>query len=169
MLQPIRNTDARLNALPHRGGSDDVPATANNRNNHNSNTSNAAAKPRTINVRFTPQGTAPRQQPTRARADKCVHLAIRMSVRHNDHPTASKNTRTPPPQPPAVGSSCTWRDKELSQFNVTVQGNVEPKGNMIPRKFFCFDALPGFEQCTDPVLPRSPTRRFPLWQLTHVL
>ena len=34
----------------------------------------------------------------------------------------SPNTRTPTPQIPAVGSSCTWRDNELPQFNVTVQG-----------------------------------------------
>ena len=97
-----------------------------------------------------------RERPSQASTDKCVCLAIRMSVRHNEHPTASKNTRTPTPQPPAVGSSCTWRDKELYRFKVTVQRNVQPNGDMIPPKFFCFDGVPGYEQCICPLPQRHP-------------
>jgi hypothetical protein len=62
-----------------------------------------------------------------------------------------REKRTPQPKEqeekvPIIGSSCTWRDAELGQFNVSVNRDVNVR-EMIPEKFFHFDHLPDYIDC----------------------
>ena len=53
-------------------------------------------------------------------------------------------------QIPVIGSSCTWRDAELQHFNVRVVQDVDVRGTMIPDKFWRFDGLKYYNECTAP-------------------
>jgi hypothetical protein len=70
--------------------------------------------------------------------------------RSNEHESKkSKYRKTPEPKVhvPVVGSSCTWGDKELETFQVDVVRDVDVQ-SMIPVKFFFFDGLDGYAECS---------------------
>ena len=75
--------------------------------------------------------------------DLAIWMEKRQAKRQKTTPT---RTKTPEPKNPVIGSSCTWRGRELSEFKVVVQRDVDPK-QMVPPKFFAFDHLAGYEQC----------------------
>jgi hypothetical protein len=62
-----------------------------------------------------------------------------------------RGSKTPPKQKeqeiPVIGSSCTWRDAELDHLKVRVRRDVDVK-ELIPEKFFEFDHLEEYEECT---------------------
>ena len=59
--------------------------------------------------------------------------------------------KTPPPakEPklPVIGSSCTWREAELDHLKVKVLREVDVR-LMIPDKFWRFEHLEEYEECT---------------------
>ena len=62
-----------------------------------------------------------------------------------------RGPKTPPRQEeeervPIIGSSCTWRDKELDHLKVKVMMGVDVR-EMIPEKFFGFDHLVDYNEC----------------------
>jgi hypothetical protein len=62
-----------------------------------------------------------------------------------------RGPKTPPMQVeeekmPVIGSSCTWRDKELDHLKVKVVTGVEAK-EMIPEKFLEFGHLMDYNEC----------------------
>src|ERR1700724_3162770 len=50
-----------------------------------------------------------------------------------------------------IGSSCTWRDEQLSHFGVDVRKDVNV-WDMIPQEFFDFSHLVDYQQCISPSL-----------------
>jgi hypothetical protein len=61
-----------------------------------------------------------------------------------------REQRTPQPKEPdiaVIGSSCTWKDAELDHFKVTVVRDVDVC-KMIPERFFNFDQLEDYKECT---------------------
>jgi len=67
-----------------------------------------------------------------------------------------RGPKTPPRQEeeervPIIGSSCTWRDKELDHLKVKVVMGVDAR-EMIPEKFFGFGHLVDYNECILPLL-----------------
>lgn len=93
-----------------------------------------------------------RRRTTLAMTADHSYVAVRMSEIQETRQSTFRQKRTPEPKPPVVGSSCTWRDRELSQFNVTVQSDVDPR-LMIPQRFFTFDHLKYYRDCSPHTSP----------------
>ena len=126
MLQPIPHTSARINSCLL-------------------SVNQATSKPPKKRVNFSHEGKL--SLCTRVTVTNCVcELAIAMSEVHAKRETP-RRTRQPKEVVQVIGSSCTWRDPEIEQFKVDVQRDVDPK-QMIPERFFNFEQLEGYLECT---------------------
>ena len=47
-----------------------------------------------------------------------------------------------------IGSGSTWGESELERFRVKVSRDVDVRNTMIPNKFFEFNHLPRYEECS---------------------
>ena len=57
-----------------------------------------------------------------------------------------------------IGSGCTWRRTELDHFKVALDRDVDVRA-MIPQRFFEFENLEGYAECTFPTVSMADVRQ----------
>jgi hypothetical protein len=126
MLKPLSNTNYRLKSCII---------------NHCNTFDSTSAKEARKRVAFSEEGISHEE-----RVDKAMAKAKQQSKRK----TKRRERTTPQPKEPdiaVIGSSYTWKDSELERFMVKVVGNIDVR-KMIPEKFFNFDHLKNYKDCT---------------------
>ena len=130
MLTVLSPTNHRLNSCLH----------------HPQNPTNPSKQSR--RVAFTKEGSTSQAKKT----DVAMAKAKQQAKRKGNW----RGPKTPPRQEeeervPIIGSSCTWRDKELDHLKVKVVMGVDAR-EMIPEKFWGFDHLVDYNECILPLL-----------------
>jgi len=88
--------------------------------------------------------------PSRLDADR---LSLAMQAANEQ--AEKQKLATPKPKKPkkeevkVIGSGCTWRRTELDHFKVALDRDVDVR-DMIPQRFFEFENLEGYAECTFP-------------------
>ena len=134
MLKPLSHTNYCLNSIANWN---------NIYNTYNENSSvtfeNRSVKHRGKQVALT-KGGIPHQ------GESDTAMAKQRRAKRNGKRKEQRTPQPKEPEPPVIGSSCTWRDTELDHFKVKVERDVDVR-KMIPDRFFSFDNLENYKEC----------------------